>query len=282
MVMDMLTHEDRQKYKIERREGMRDDYTIDQNWDDYTAEDHAIWRELYDTQAALLPGLACKDYMNGLDALDISNGIPNFEDLNAKLKAKTGFTIVAVPGAVPASVFFEHLANRRFPSTEWIRTRDQFDYIREPDVFHDIFGHVPLLANPVFADYMEAYGKGGMRSLEFKASKKLGRLYWYTVEFGLINTAEGLRIYGAGILSSQTESVYALESAIPRRIQFDLKRIMQTDFDITNLQKLYFVINDFQELMDATAGTDFTPIYTELAGKPIHAPEDKADGDLVV
>lgn len=282
MAMTMLTNDDRQKYKIERREGMREDYTIDQDWAGYTDDDHAIWRELYDTQVKLLPGRACQEYMDGLDVLDISGGIPDFEDLNAKLQKATGFSIVAVPGAVPASAFFEHLANRRFPSTEWIRTRDQFDYIEEPDVFHDIFGHVPLLVNPVFADYMEAYGQGGMRSLEFKASRKLGRLYWYTVEFGLINTAEGLRIYGAGIMSSKTESVYALESDLPRRIQFDLKRVMQTDFDITNLQKLYFVINDFQELMDATAGTDFAPIYAELQDKEVHAPEDGVEGDVGV
>lgn len=271
----------KQKYKIALREGMRPDYTIDQRWDNYSKEDHAVWRELFNNLMKMLPGSACNEFMDGLNELQIvADEVPKFEELNKVLGAKTGWEIVAVAGAVPGSVFFDHLANRRFPATDWIRSREQMEYLEEPDVFHDIFGHVPMLMNPIFADYMAAYGRGGVKAKNLKGIRKIGRLYWYTVEFGLINTPEGMRIYGAGILSSTKEAKYSLDSDIPNRIGFDVKRIMQTDFNITDLQELYFVIDDFEQLFDATR-PDFTPYYAELQGKEMLHPRRVLDTDQV-
>jgi len=180
------------------------DYVIDQAWSGYSDTDHAIWRDLFTRQSAMLPGRACDEFLQGLAGLGVVAGeIPKFDDLNAILKAATNWTIVAVPGLVPDDIFFEHLANRRFPATNWIRRRDQMDYLQEPDIFHDVFGHVPILMNPVFADYLQAYGRGGLKALRLGALPLLARLYWYTVEFGLIKTDQGLRIYGAGIVSSR-------------------------------------------------------------------------------
>ena len=188
----------------------------------------------------------------------------------------------AVPGLVPDDVFFDHLANRRFPAGQFIRKRNELDYLQEPDVFHDVFGHVPMLTNPVFADYMEAYGKGGLRSLYYAALKNLAALYWYTVEFGLIRTDEGLRIYGAGIVSSKTESIFALEDPSPNRIGFDLERLMRTDYRIDDFQQTYFVIDSYDQLFRATVDTDFAPIYERLQGKFAHGPEDVLDSDEVI
>lgn len=277
----MQSKEDKQKYKLNIRADMRPDYTIDQHYEAYSEDDHALWRELYQQQCQLLKGRVCNEFLEGLAKLDMSAGVPRFTELNERLMQATGWQIVAVTGAVPASIFFEHLANRRFPATDWMRSRQDRDYIEEPDVFHDVFGHVPLLLNPVFADYMQAYGKGGVRSQEFKAGKKLGRLYWYTVEFGLMNTPEGMRIYGAGIVSSKTESVYALESPLPHRTGFDLQRIMQTDFDITKLQDHYFVIDSFEQLFAATQ-QDFAPIYRALDGHEVYTPQQLVPEDVVL
>jgi phenylalanine-4-hydroxylase len=205
--------------------------------------------------------------MRGIDVLRLSRqGVPDFDELNERLRKLTGWTVVAVPGLVPDAVFFEHMANRRFVAGRFIRTPDQLDYLQEPDVFHDVFGHVPLLADPVFADYMQAYGEGGLRSLEFGSLEKLARLYWYTVEFGLIREAGGLRIYGAGIVSSFGESVFALDDMSPNRIAFDLKRVMRTKYRIDDFQQTYFVIDSFRDLLDRTLNTDFAPLYRELEG----------------
>ena len=187
---------------------------------------------------------------------------------------------MAVPGLVPDLTFFEHLANRRFPVTVWLREPEEFDYIVEPDIFHDFFGHVPMLFNPVFADYMQAYGRGGIKAHELGAIEMLARLYWYTVEFGLIDTPKGLRTYGAGILSSGGEIGYCLESPDPNRIGFDLLRIMQTRYKIDTYQETYFVIRDFQQLFDATA-PDFTPYYQQLRGREPHAPSAVLPTDKV-
>jgi len=250
-------------------EGAAADWTIPQNWDRFTAEEHATWDTLFQRQARLLPGRASRAYLKGLDALKLSeSGIPNFEELSERLMKLTGWQVVAVPGLVPDDVFFDHMANRRFVAGNFIRRPDQLDYIQEPDVFHDVFGHVPLLADPVFADYLEAYGRGGNRALELGALKQLGRLYWYTVEFGLIAEPEGLRIYGAGIVSSSAESHFALEDPSPNRIGFDLKRVMRTDYRIDDFQQNYFVIPSFDELLRATVETDFAPLYKEILGQP--------------
>jgi len=240
---------------------------VEQPWDDYRAEDHATWGTLYERQRELLVGRASDEFLRAQDEMGMSpDHIPRFEQLNEVLGAATGWTLICVEGLLPELDFFDHLANRRFPVTWWIRRPEQIDYIAEPDLFHDLFGHVPLLMNPVFADYMEAYGKGGVKAhgIGPEALVNLTRLYWYTVEFGLINTPQGLRIYGSGIVSSKGESLYSLESPAPNRIGFDLQRVMRTRYRIDTFQKTYFVIDSFEQLMEAT-GPDFTPIYSQLA-----------------
>jgi phenylalanine-4-hydroxylase len=250
--------------------GMRPDYTVDQAWSAYSPEEHALWRRLHERQAALVPRYACREFIASLAALDFGEAIPRFDAVNERLARATGWRIVAVPGLLPDRVFFEHLANRRFPVTVWLRKPEEFDYIVEPDVFHDFFGHVPLLFDPVFADYLQAYGRGGLKADALGAIEMLARLYWYTVEFGLIETPEGLRAYGAGILSSGGELPYCVESAAPHRIGFDLLRIMRTRYKIDTFQETYFVIRDFRELFDATA-PDFTPYYAEAARQEVLA-----------
>jgi phenylalanine-4-hydroxylase len=255
------------------------DCTIEQDWQSYSEEAHATWRLLFDRQQRLLARRACREYLDGLARLGVeAHGIPDFRRLGDILERSTGWRIVAVPGLVPDDVFFAHLAGRRFPSTCFIRRRDQLDYLQEPDVFHDICGHVPLLMNPVFADYMQAYGEGGLKALRLGHLPQLARLYWYTVEFGLISTEEGLRIYGSGILSSAGESVYCLDDPRPRRLHFDLRRIMRTRYRIDDFQQLYFVIDDFQELFDATR-PDFAPIYREVADLPDLEPTERLAQD---
>jgi phenylalanine-4-hydroxylase len=231
----------------------------------------------------ILKDRAAPEFLEGLRTLELSrSGIPDLKRLNPALKALTGWEIVMVPHLVPDDVFFTHLANRRFPAGRFIRQRDQLDYLQEPDVFHDIFGHVPMLANPVFADYMQAYGKGGLRALTLGTLKNLARLYWYTVEFGLINSPEGLRIYGAGIVSSFGESQYALEDTNPNRIGFNLERIMQTEYEIDKFQKTYFVINDYEQLFDATQ-QDFGAIYERLkAQDKTHRTDEIITEDIVI
>lgn len=249
--------------------GAAPDWTIPQNWAHYTPEQHATWDRLFSRQVKLLPGRASDSYLRGLDVLKLTKpGIPDFEELSERLMALTGWQVVAVPGLVPDAVFFEHMANRRFVAGNFIRRRDQLDYLQEPDVFHDVFGHVPMLADPVFADYLEAYGRGGLRASASNALKFLARLYWYTVEFGLVAEPEGLRIYGAGIVSSSAESHFALEDRSPNRIGFDLNRVMRTQYRIDDFQQNYFVIPDFESLLRATVDTDFVPLYRELAAMP--------------
>ncbi|WP_333611526.1 phenylalanine 4-monooxygenase [Brevundimonas bullata] len=261
-------------------EGTAADWTIPQNWDAYTDVEHETWNTLYARQMKILPGRACDAYMRGLKALDLNTGgIPDFEVMNPKLQALTGWTVVCVPGLVPEDVFFDHLAHRRFVSGQFIRKPDQLDYLQEPDIFHDVFGHVPMLTDPDFAAYMEAYGKGGQRAASLGMLDKLARLYWYTVEFGLMKEADGLRIYGAGIVSSATESVFCLEDASPNRLGFDLERVMKTLYRIDDFQQVYFVIDSIEELKAVTL-QDFGPLYERLKGAedlPIDAilPSDK-------
>jgi len=247
-------------------EGAAADWTIPQNWAAYTDVEHETWNTLYARQMKILPGRACEAYMRGLDALDLNmGGIPDFEVMNPKLQALTGWTVVCVPGLVPDDVFFDHLANRRFVSGQFIRKPDQLDYLQEPDIFHDVFGHVPMLTDPDFAAYMEAYGKGGQRAQSLGMLKNLARLYWYTVEFGLMKEADGLRIYGAGIVSSATESVFSLEDASPNRLGFDLERVMKTLYRIDDFQQVYFVIDSIEALKAVTL-QDFGPLYDRLKG----------------
>ena len=256
---------------------------VEQPWDTYGAEDHATWATLYARQREILQGRACDEFLQAQDAMGMTpDRIPKFSDLNAVLGAATGWTLIGVEGLLPELDFFDHLANRRFPVTWWIRRPDQIDYIEEPDLFHDLFGHVPLLMNPIFADYMQAYGRGGVKAhgIGPDALQMLTRLYWYTVEFGLIRQNDGLRIYGSGIVSSKGESIHCLESEAPNRIGFGLERIMRTRYRIDTYQKTYFVIDSFEQLMDATR-PDFTPIYARLATEPSYPAGAVLDGDQV-
>ena len=247
-------------------EGAAEDWTIPQDWRAYTETEHKTWDTLYARQMKILPGRAADVFFKGLEALDLNTGgIPDFSLMNPKLQALTGWTVVCVPGLVPDEVFFDHLANRRFPSGQFIRKPDQLDYLQEPDIFHDVFGHVPMLTDPDFAAYMEAYGKGGQRAAALGMLPNLARLYWYTVEFGLMKEADQLRIYGAGIVSSATESVFAVEDPSPNRIGFDLERVMKTLYRIDDFQQVYFVIDSIEQLKRETL-QDFGPIYERLQG----------------
>lgn len=261
--------------------GARPDWTIDQDWSTYSQAEHDVWTTLYERQAKLLPGRACEAFLKGLDALDLQRGgIPDFARINDELLALTGWSVVAVPGLVPDEVFFEHLANRRFPAGRFIRKLDELDYLQEPDVFHDVFGHVPMLTDPTFADYMQAYGQGGLRALGRGQLHNLARLYWYTVEFGLLATPEGLRIYGAGIVSSRAESIFALDDPSPNRLGFELERVMRTPYRIDDFQQVYFVIPSLKALLNVTL-QDFGPIYERLSQEPDVAIDAMAPGDRV-
>ena len=261
--------------------GARADWTLDQGWESYSQAEHDVWITLYERQTAMLPGRACDAFLRGLDALDLHrSGIPDFARINEELQRLTGWSVVAVPGLVPDDVFFDHLAHRRFPAGQFIRKPDELDYLQEPDIFHDVFGHVPMLTDPVFADYMQAYGQGGQRALELGRLANLARLYWYTVEFGLLETPEGLRIYGAGIVSSRAESIFALDDPSPNRIGFDLERTMRTPYRIDDFQQVYFVIPSLKALLNATL-QDFAPIYERLSQAPDIAIDVMAPGDRV-
>lgn len=255
-------------------------YVVQQNWDNYTEQEHELWRKLYQRQSALLPGRACDEFIEALAKMDISAGIPVFEKTSKELFAATGWTIVAVPGLIPELTFFDHLANRRFPVTVWLRKPEEFNYIVEPDVFHDFFGHVPLLFNPVFADYMQRYGQGGLKAMRLGGLDELARLYWYTVEFGLINTPAGVRIYGAGILSSGGEVEYCLTRGTKsRHIRLDIERCLRTLYKIDSYQETYFVIDSYQQLFDGTA-PDFTPIYEKLKGMDVLPANTLLEGEI--
>ncbi|HEX4180583.1 MAG TPA: phenylalanine 4-monooxygenase [Caulobacteraceae bacterium] len=249
--------------------GAAADWTIPQDWARYTPVEHAMWDTLFERQSKMLPGRVGPTFLQGLDVLRMSKpGIPDFDELSDRLQVLTGWKVVAVPGLVPDEDFFRHLANRTFVAGRFIRTPEQIDYLQEPDIFHDVFGHVPLLANPVFADYMQAYGEGGLRSLGMDALHRLARLYWYTVEFGLIREGGDLRLYGAGIVSSYGESTFALDDPSPNRIALDLRRAMRTRYKIDDFQQTYFVIDSYEDLLRQTLETDFAPLYAELDAVP--------------
>jgi phenylalanine-4-hydroxylase len=250
------------------------DWTIDQGWENYTAEEHRVWKTLFERQSKLLPGRACDEFIQGMRNLTMdTEQIPDFRRLSEVLMKRTGWQVVAVPGLVPDEVFFDHLANRRFPAGHFIRKPEELDYLEEPDVFHDVFGHVPMLMHPVFADYMQAYGVGGLRARNLGMLPNLARVYWYTVEFGLIKQSEGLRIYGSGIASSYTETFFALDDASPNRIRFDVERVMRTQYRIDDFQETYFVIDGFEDLLNL-AKIDFEPVYQCINGQPEFQPGD--------
>ena len=239
------------------------DFRVEQDWGAYTPEEHALYRRLFERQSKLVPRYACPEWIEAIARLDAANEIPRFDSLSKKLKSRTGWEIVPVPGLIPDDAFFTHLANRRFPVTVWLRKPEEFDYIVEPDVFHDFFGHVPLLFDRTYGDHLCEYGKGGLKAMRLDAVKLLARLYWYTIEFGLIKVGSSVKAYGAGLLSSGGELAYCVEDPRPRRLPFDLERIMCTEYQIDRYQETYFVIDSFDQLMRETA-PDFTPIYARL------------------
>ena len=260
----------------------RPDWTIDQGWHNYTPQEHAVWKTLFERQSKLLPGRACDEFVRGMQDLPIGpDQIPNFEQLSETLSQRTGWQIVAVPGLVPDDVFFEHLAHRRFPAGHFIRKPHELDYLEEPDVFHDVFGHVPMLMNPAIADYIQAYGEGGLRAKRLGVLEKLARVYWYTVEFGVVKQPDGLRVYGAGIASSATETVFSVEDDSPNRVAFDLERVMRTNYRIDDFQESYFVLDNLNDLLEL-ARIDFAPLYERVAGASDFEPGDILPTDVVL
>jgi phenylalanine-4-hydroxylase len=250
----------------------RADWTIDQGWERYTPQEHALWKRLFERQAGMLPSRACEAFVQGMKALHIgADAIPDFGRLSEVLMRHTGWQVVAVPGLVPDTVFFEHLANRRFPAGNFLRRPEQIDYLSEPDVFHDVFGHIPMLMNRALADYMQAYGLGGLRAQQLGVLANLSRVYWFTVEFGLVEQEGGLRLYGSGIASSYRESVFSLDDPSPNRLRFDLERVMRTRYRIDDFQETYFVIRNFDELLDLAA-IDFQPYYARVRALPEYEP----------
>jgi phenylalanine-4-hydroxylase len=246
------------------------DYSVAQDWAAYTPDEHALYRRLFERQSKLVPRYACPEWIEAIAGLDAAREIPRFDEVFCGLKRKTGWEIVAVPGLIPDEAFFTHLSQRRFPVTVWLRRPVEFDYIVEPDVFHDFFGHVPLLFDGVYADHLHEYGKGGLKAMRLDAVKMLARLYWFTIEFGLMRTPAGVRAYGAGLLSSGGELAYCVDDPRPRRLSFDLERMMRTEYQIDRYQDTYFVIDSFDQLMRETA-PDFTPIYARIRNQPVLA-----------
>jgi phenylalanine-4-hydroxylase len=260
----------------------RADWTVEQGWKDYTPAQHAVWKTLYERQTRLLPGLACDAFIEGMHRLPMAaDRIPDFEALSETLMKATGWQVVAVPGLVPDDVFFEHLANRRFPAGNFIRGAHELDYLEEPDVFHDVFGHVPMLMHPVMADFIQAYGQGGLRAQKRGKLAELARVYWYTVEFGLVRQGGGTRIYGAGIASSFSESTFAVQSASPNRIGFELERVMRTHYRIDDFQESYFVLDSLDDLLEL-AHIDFEPYYAALDSGPTFTPGQVLAQDQVL
>jgi phenylalanine-4-hydroxylase len=258
------------------------DYLVDQGVENYTETEHATWRTLARRQHEILKGRIADQFLDGLDRLGIDEaGIPDFRMLNERLRAATGWEVVAVPGLIPDLAFFRLLADRRFPAGFWIRKPEQLDYIEEPDVFHDVFGHVPLIMQPIYADYLEAYGKAGLVAAEHGALKRLARLYWYTVEFGLARTAQGLRIVGAGIASSPSETIFALESRSPNRVAFDLGRVMRTLYRINDFQETYFVL-DGVEAWPSLDIDRLIPLWRDLETEQDLEPGDIGAEDRVI
>jgi phenylalanine-4-hydroxylase len=256
---------DGQEAAAQPPQGAAADWTVPQHWERFTREEHEIWDLLFARQQEMLQGRAFQPFLDNVDVLQLSRpGIPNFDELNERLHAATGWNVVAVPGLVPDDVFHRHLSQKRFPAGNFIRSADQLGYLQEPDVFHDVFGHVPLLAVPEWADFMQAMGELGLQALGAGAIHRLARLYWYTVEFGLCREAAALRIYGAGIVSSFGESRYALESAKPHRLAFDLPRVLRTQYRIDDYQQTYFVVDRLRDLLDIVLNADLPALYEEL------------------
>jgi len=260
-----------------------EDCIIAQDWERYSAEDHATWGILFERQRKTLEGHICQEYLDGLAALGIGpEGVPDFRAMNERLRRLTGWEVVAVPGLIPSRPFFQMLSDRRFPAGTFIRSRAQLDYLEEPDIFHDVFGHVPLLTNPAYADYMREYGRTGLVACDNKGVKFLARLNWYTIEFGLIRKPEGIKAYGAGIASSYGEAKYVVEDPSANFLAFDLERVLRTGYYIDDFQATYFVIDRFEDLFALMRETDFLELYTRLRTEPELTPFEIGPEDVVV
>lgn len=261
-------------------EGVAPDWTMPQSWGAFTAAQHATWRTLFGQQSAALDGYACHSFLNGLEILrNLKPGVPDFAELNAVLKPVSGWEVVAVPGWIPNEPFFQHLANKRFPAANFLRPPEQIGYSEEPDMFHDIFGHVPMLANPAFSDFLVAYGQAGLRAEKLGASDFLGRLWLYTTEFGLVVENGELRAFGGGLLSSYAETIRSTTSNEPRRIWLDIERVMRTKYHFDEFQRIYFVVESFEELLRKTEETDFASIYRRIVDEGTLDPDDAFPGD---
>lgn len=263
--------------------GCAPDWTMPQDWHRFTPQEHDSWGKLFATQSETLDRYAARAFLDGLDVLHMSQpGIPRLEELNARLNPATGWEVVAVPGWIPNEPFFQHLANRRFPAANFLRPADSLDYSEEPDMFHDLFGHVPMLTDPVYGDFLVAYGQAGLRAEKLSASDFLGRLWLYTVEFGLMREGGALKAFGGGLLSSQAETVWAVESPEPLRLELDIPRVMRTDYHFDRFQQTYFVIDSFAELLRVTEETDFARVYRDIRSLPTIDPGERAKGDRPV
>lgn len=242
------------------------DYLVDPNTHRHSAVDLQVWRRLFDRQVRDLATRAVPEVVTGLRELALDRDrIPDLEATSRRLQRLSDWTLVAVPGLIPEHAFFGHLAARRFPVTVWMRAPHEIDYLVEPDFFHDFFGHVPLLAHRVFGDFVQRYGQLAASAADEAWMRPLARLYWYTVEFGLQRTAEGLRAYGAGILSSHRETEYALHSPVPRRHSFDAARVLRTPYCIDALQLQYFVVDRLEALYEAVDAPEFRAAWSEAA-----------------
>lgn len=241
-----------------------------QEYDKYTEEDVEVWNLLFEEQKKNLPGKAHPEYLNCLDQLSSvlnARTIPHFEKLNQQLTAENGWSIEVVPGLISVEEFFEYLANKKFCSSTWMRAKENLEYLEEPDMFHDIFGHVPLLMNSDYSDFAQKLGKLGQKYAHDDAVlKKLQRLYWFTIEFGLIRSDQELRIYGAGIISSSGETNHIYEDDI-EVLDYDLSKLLEQDFNISEIQSRYFVIDSFTQLYNSMSNLE----SLLEAGEPIEA-----------
>jgi phenylalanine-4-hydroxylase len=224
---------------------------ISQDYSKYTPENHQVWKMLYERRMPELRKTACSAFLKGIDAIGLdANHVPNLADVNARLKPLTGWQAVPVPGYVPARDFFRSLSERKFPTTITVRPLNQIDYLPEPDIFHDVFGHVPLHADPVFADFLQHYGKVALETHDEQELTELARLFWFTVEFGLIRENGQVKLFGSGLMSSIGEGPHALSDETEKR-DFDLQAIISQNFEIDHYQPLLFVTESFGQLYEA-------------------------------
>lgn len=260
-----------------------DQCVIEQNWGAYSATDHKTWGTLFNRQIETLKGFVCDEYFEGIQRLHLGAAeLPDFERMNKFLRAATGWEVLAVPGLIASRPFFSMLANKQFPAGTFIRTPEQLDYLEEPDIFHDVFGHVPLLSHPAYASYMQEYGRAGLRAMDHKGVKYLARLNWYTIEFGLIKDSGGIKAYGAGIMSSYGEAKYVKNDPSAHFLQFDLERVLRTGYYIDDFQATYFTIDSFDALFEECIERPFVPLYEECRAKPTLSPFEILPSDRVL